>query len=492
MAPSPPATTSASPFSSCAGIPIASGYSSAVAHLGSHASPSVGGVLVGGRGAAHGMSTSFSTAGAMRLGISSTYTPASRLHQFDRGLGALHEGVGHVGLAHADSTEDVDTSPHAGQSGALGASTRADAEESGEEDASSGRSSPLSSGEESDADDGGIFGALSMSSSSKSQAGVRGSGDKAAPVVAHASVNTHTHGVVSVSENAHAQRGVGAQAQSQTPLPDAAASLVQTPLSEAAAPSSTGAYVPPWKRNGGRMPTPTPTPPPPAPPLGHSQAASSASVAVDLSRDRHGHAGLKGARSRMEDAHTIIPDLVGHMTAAGGSSPILAPPASIAVTDYYGIFDGHGGRYAADFACERMHRAVASHADFGTDLAAAMRASFAPVDAAFLAEVDAAPAPWPAHLDSGTTALIACIREMTVFIAHVGDCRAIVCHADGGVKQLTSEHSPAYERERIEAAGGWVTEETDGNMARMDLCAHDTSAFVRSRLNSAPMRTTVS
>lgn len=45
-----------------------------------------------------------------------------------------------------------------------------------------------------------------------------------------------------------------------------------------------------------------------------------------------------------------------------------------------------------------------------------------------------------------------------LFIAHVGDCRAVLSES-GVAVQLTMDHSPKnpLEQERIAAAGGWVT-----------------------------------
>mmetsp|Transcript_6108 Transcript_6108/g.13605 ORF Transcript_6108/g.13605 Transcript_6108/m.13605 type:complete len:201 (+) Transcript_6108:3-605(+) len=47
--------------------------------------------------------------------------------------------------------------------------------------------------------------------------------------------------------------------------------------------------------------------------------------------------------------------------------------------------------------------------------------------------------------------------EFQVFIAHVGDCRAVLCN-DGVAVQLTTDHKANIksEKARIEAAGGWV------------------------------------
>ena len=49
------------------------------------------------------------------------------------------------------------------------------------------------------------------------------------------------------------------------------------------------------------------------------------------------------------------------------------------------------------------------------------------------------------------------LGKTQVFVAHVGDCRAVLCN-DGVAVQLTEDHKPAVkaEKARIEAAGGWV------------------------------------
>lgn len=49
------------------------------------------------------------------------------------------------------------------------------------------------------------------------------------------------------------------------------------------------------------------------------------------------------------------------------------------------------------------------------------------------------------------------LGKVQVFVAHVGDCRAVLCN-DGVAVQLTEDHKPAVktEKQRIEAAGGWV------------------------------------
>lgn len=61
---------------------------------------------------------------------------------------------------------------------------------------------------------------------------------------------------------------------------------------------------------------------------------------------------------------------------------------------------------------------------------------------------------------SGTTALVAAVVGSRLLVANAGDCRAVLARK-GRAVELTSDHRPSSptERERIEAAGGFVDNE---------------------------------
>ena len=61
---------------------------------------------------------------------------------------------------------------------------------------------------------------------------------------------------------------------------------------------------------------------------------------------------------------------------------------------------------------------------------------------------------------SGTTVMAAAVLEMRLFVAHVGDCRAILCR-NGRAMDLSTDHRPTTpsERQRIESAGGYIDSE---------------------------------
>jgi protein phosphatase 1L len=136
----------------------------------------------------------------------------------------------------------------------------------------------------------------------------------------------------------------------------------------------------------------------------------------------------QGQRPYMEDTNTIITDIVPGI-------------------DYYAIFDGHGGKEVSKFLAENMHEYV-------RDL---LRMNETPDNALLLAFKRCAEE-IPMHMSvyTGSTALvILCTREH-VFLANCGDCRAIINENQTAV-QITDDHKPHTEKERIMESGGTVT-----------------------------------
>lgn len=67
----------------------------------------------------------------------------------------------------------------------------------------------------------------------------------------------------------------------------------------------------------------------------------------------------------------------------------------------------------------------------------------------------------------GSTAIVMCIKAGVMFIANVGDSRAVACWS-GRADPLSVDHKPSDELEakRIQAAGGWVEfNRVNGNLA---------------------------
>ncbi|KAA8541303.1 hypothetical protein F0562_025266 [Nyssa sinensis] len=167
----------------------------------------------------------------------------------------------------------------------------------------------------------------------------------------------------------------------------------------------------------------------------------------------------KGSRHTMEDAWVVLSDAS------------MDFPGKLRCA-HYAIYDGHGGRLAAEYAQKHLHANVllAGLPRELLDVKAAKRAildGFRRTDESLLQE--SATGGW----QDGATAVCVWVLGQTVFVANVGDARAVVARssaADGlqnnsdGLSPLkaivlTREHKAIYpqERARIQKAGGSVS-----------------------------------
>ena len=154
---------------------------------------------------------------------------------------------------------------------------------------------------------------------------------------------------------------------------------------------------------------------------------------------RVGSHELQGRRPTMED----------EVTVESVAAPHLAGPTGSPLT-FLGVYDGHGGRACARFAAEKLHAALLAAEAFERGaVLPALREAFLLTDDAFR----------QTEADSGACALVALIGGGRLFVAHVGDSRAVLCSGAGGAAvRLTEDHKPDErgERARIERAGGEV------------------------------------
>ncbi|KAL6868129.1 hypothetical protein ACP4OV_014974 [Aristida adscensionis] len=180
-------------------------------------------------------------------------------------------------------------------------------------------------------------------------------------------------------------------------------------------------------------------------------AAAAAAAAKDAEVDVEGEgfwvASRAGPRHAMEDAHAVITD------KNGGHSQLA----------FYGVFDGHGGRAAVDFVSDRLGRNVvaavlaaaeASPAPEEDAVSAAIRAAYLATDGELLAH-DAQ----QQGARGGACAATAVVTGGDLYVAHLGDCRAVLSRDGGAAAALTADHTCAREdeRARIERDGGYVS-----------------------------------
>lgn len=120
---------------------------------------------------------------------------------------------------------------------------------------------------------------------------------------------------------------------------------------------------------------------------------------------------------------------------------------------FFGVFDGHGGSKAAEFAAKNLGSnidaamAAARSGEEGYSTERAIRDGYIKTDEDFLKEGSR----------GGACCVTALISEGELAVSNAGDCRAVISR--GGVAEaLTTDHNPgqADELKRIEALGGYV------------------------------------
>ncbi|XP_047059342.1 probable protein phosphatase 2C 7 [Lolium rigidum] len=148
-----------------------------------------------------------------------------------------------------------------------------------------------------------------------------------------------------------------------------------------------------------------------------------------------GYSSYRGRRQTMEDFYDI-----------------KASKTDAKRINVFGVFDGHGGSCAAKYLKDHLFENLLKHPAFITDTKLAISESYKETDADFLA------AETTICRDSGSTASTAIFVGNHLYVANVGDSRAVISKA-GKAIALSDDHKPdrSDERERIENAGGVVT-----------------------------------
>uniref|UniRef100_J3MEN0 protein-serine/threonine phosphatase n=2 Tax=Oryza brachyantha TaxID=4533 RepID=J3MEN0_ORYBR len=118
----------------------------------------------------------------------------------------------------------------------------------------------------------------------------------------------------------------------------------------------------------------------------------------------------------------------------------------------FGVFDGHGGPLAAEYLKDHLFENLVKHPKFLQDTKLAISQTFLKSDADFLESVSSNP-----FRDDGSTAVTAILVGNHLYVANVGDSRAVALKA-GKAVPLSEDHKPNRkdEQKRIEDAGGIV------------------------------------
>ncbi|XP_078785928.1 integrin-linked kinase-associated serine/threonine phosphatase 2C isoform X2 [Oryzias latipes] len=171
-------------------------------------------------------------------------------------------------------------------------------------------------------------------------------------------------------------------------------------------------------------------------------------------------AARRGEREEMQDAHVLLPDLMGFLPSQ---------PELVSRLSYFAVFDGHGGARASRFAAEHLHHNLAKKFPPTGDaehldklIRKCLLDTFRQTDEDFLKKASSQKPSWK----DGSTATCVLVVDDVLYVANLGDSRAVMCRteaaADGQQKllalALSKEHNPTIyeERMRIQRAGGTV------------------------------------
>jgi protein phosphatase 1L len=140
----------------------------------------------------------------------------------------------------------------------------------------------------------------------------------------------------------------------------------------------------------------------------------------------------RGRREAMEDRYSALVNVHGNPKQA-----------------FFGVFDGHGGSKAAEFAAENLHKNMLDEIVKRGDenIQEAVKFGYLNTDSQFLNE----------DTRGGSCCVSALIQNGNLVVSNAGDCRAVV--SERGIAQaLTSDHRPSREdeRNRIQTLGGYV------------------------------------
>ena len=156
----------------------------------------------------------------------------------------------------------------------------------------------------------------------------------------------------------------------------------------------------------------------------------------------------KGKRDYNEDRVSIIyniPKPPGYSESKNNNMPW--PNCS-----FFGLYDGHGGSRACDFLRDNLHKYIINDKYFPSNPQKAIANGFILAEKLFFKN-------YKGIDSSGSCAIVVVINEKRVYIANVGDSRAILSSKNGSkFYALSRDHRPGDEKEykRILDAGGKI------------------------------------
>ncbi|RLN25164.1 putative protein phosphatase 2C 7 [Panicum miliaceum] len=171
-----------------------------------------------------------------------------------------------------------------------------------------------------------------------------------------------------------------------------------------------------------------------------------------------GYSSIRGRRPGMEDFYDIkssrIDDKqINFFGVFDGQAFTSGTPYLLYLMNLTPfIISGHGGTRAAEYLKEHLFENLIKHPAFVTDTKSTISEAYKKTDADFLDAVA------EGNIQVGSTASTAVLVGNHLYVANVGDSRAVISKA-GKAIALSDDHKPnrSDEQKRIEDAGGIVT-----------------------------------
>ncbi|KAL3906317.1 MAG: hypothetical protein SGPRY_010597 [Prymnesium sp.] len=213
---------------------------------------------------------------------------------------------------------------------------------------------------------------------------------------------------------------------------------------------------------------PTPSPPPPRVWWGSEEHDPAQCVPLKLSTASYSKAGDAHIHAN-EDRFTILTDLNTELAKRPSSAEELdddAPPGSTVryppSNSFFAVYDGHGGVGCCTYASSKLHLHLNADAElWRTHPSKALLAAFSKAESELRHSYDSTPDSKAAD-KSGTCALVALLRGSRLYIAGLGDCRALLVRSESHphpFQQLTVDQraTESGEQARILKAGGQIS-----------------------------------
>ena len=176
-----------------------------------------------------------------------------------------------------------------------------------------------------------------------------------------------------------------------------------------------------------------------------------------IDRFRLGTSEMVGRRPNMEDVSIVL-------------SNVPTPNSCM-----FGVFDGHGGREAAEYAAQQLPQKLSQFLQRGDAPSEAYVSAFRSLQSEMK--------PWCVYV--GCTACIASIESNILTVANIGDTRCVLC-SDGKAERLSLDHKPNLPEETafIQSKGGFVRDDRVGGMLAVSRAFGD--GFLGDCINPTP------